>query len=1010
MTPGEVCNGEDDDCDGETDEGVANACGSCGVVPEEVCNFTDDDCDGQVDEGLRNACGACAQVAEERCNDRDDDCDGATDEDVLNACGQCGAAPEERCNFVDDDCDGQIDEGGLRNACGECGALVERCNGLDDDCDDETDEGLLNACGRCGDLPVEVCNGRDDDCDERVDEDLRLNRCGVPCVEEPVEVCNGLDDDCDGTLDEDLPVNACGECGPPPEEVCNGEDDDCDTETDEGFELNLCGGCGDAPVERCNGEDDDCDGSVDEDFRVGRSIDHCSGCGDACSRNNATPECINRRCVLVACDAGFRDENREVEDGCEVEAPPRGTIFVSAAADAGGDGTDERPFQTILRALEDIEPDTRVVVRPGVYVGVFAVSVVGVSIEGGPGVVIRPADDGRSGDVVVIEADYASLSRVRVDANGTRSPGIRLRCQTGCSAVGNEVVRVDGGSSVNDAHGIYVDGGDGVSVVDNLVQGVTLGPPVGRGHAARGITVSEARAVVSGNLMIDLQGGDGRIAGGDSSGGEASGIYLWRADGSVLSGNSVRGLQGGEGPTRATGGAAIGIAVHETNDLTIDGAGDDLEGEPATIRQLRGGLGGENGTAGYAAGVIIISSTRVSLAGVRVRELVGATGRPGANGGLAMGLYLEWVQGLQVTGMTVDELSGGSGGRGAPRGPTFGFLLGRELDDILVDETNLVEGEPGFVAYGVAGQVRVEGLHMREPVMTSNLGRIVLVDVVAPIVEGNHVVGPVGPAGNTTAVEDGATVGHEAVGIRLRRVAGAAIVRDNVIERATGGRGGSVNRRGGVAVGVMIEDCDDPIQVTGNTIRSLQGGPPGGDNVEQGGATGVWVANSALIAANNVVTTLEGSGSAGIFLDDEVRFADIYRNSFYDLRKTLEDSAASGVYVEAGPNRDIRVSDSVFEWMGWAVNASEGDARVDYIATREIGDEDIQPGVGNYGDHVIALEATCFVQALLGDFSLVPGSPCVDAGDPVRGCGEEPGGEACVPDLGHLASTAEARP
>ncbi|MHC4837035.1 MAG: MopE-related protein, partial [Planctomycetota bacterium] len=73
---GEVCNGADDDCDEQTDEGVLNACGQCGDVPEEVCNGLDDDCDGETDEGLLNVCGACGPVPMEACDAADNDCDG----------------------------------------------------------------------------------------------------------------------------------------------------------------------------------------------------------------------------------------------------------------------------------------------------------------------------------------------------------------------------------------------------------------------------------------------------------------------------------------------------------------------------------------------------------------------------------------------------------------------------------------------------------------------------------------------------------------------------------------------------------------------------------------------------------------------------------------------------------------------------------------------------------------------------------------------------------------------
>ncbi|MHC4839032.1 MAG: fibro-slime domain-containing protein, partial [Planctomycetota bacterium] len=212
----ETCNGEDDDEDGETDEGLRNACGECGDVPAETCNGADDDCDGETDEGVTNACGACGELPAETCNGEDDDCDGETDEGVTNACGACGALPDETCNNEDDDCDGVIDEYVL-NSCGTCGELpAEACNGEDEDCDGAIDEGATNACGTCGPVPVDVCNGLDDDCDGSVDEGVR-NACGS-CGEVPVDTCNGKDDDCDGQADEGV-ANACGRCGEVPEEV-----------------------------------------------------------------------------------------------------------------------------------------------------------------------------------------------------------------------------------------------------------------------------------------------------------------------------------------------------------------------------------------------------------------------------------------------------------------------------------------------------------------------------------------------------------------------------------------------------------------------------------------------------------------------------------------------------------------------------------------------------------------------------------------------------------------------
>lgn len=123
----ELCNNIDDNCNGVIDgfeelddpaldlqcgEGACSGgttvcsesgsvvCDTAGGSSEEICNGLDDDCDGETDE----------HAYDEICDDEDNDCDGVIDNGVLNDCGECGPEPEEFCNGLDDDCDDTIDE------------------------------------------------------------------------------------------------------------------------------------------------------------------------------------------------------------------------------------------------------------------------------------------------------------------------------------------------------------------------------------------------------------------------------------------------------------------------------------------------------------------------------------------------------------------------------------------------------------------------------------------------------------------------------------------------------------------------------------------------------------------------------------------------------------------------------------------------------------------------------------------------------------------------------------
>ena len=172
--PAERCNGRDDDCDTAADNGFAcrpgettscaTSCGSTGTgictdacappgpaactVPAESCNGRDDDCDGETDEGFTRYCDVphdhperdlCVDPGETVCNGADDNCDGRTDEGfeccpgATRSCATpCGAAGTQGCV-----------EG---NVWGSCCAPAEVCQTVgstacDDNCDGRTDEG-----------------------------------------------------------------------------------------------------------------------------------------------------------------------------------------------------------------------------------------------------------------------------------------------------------------------------------------------------------------------------------------------------------------------------------------------------------------------------------------------------------------------------------------------------------------------------------------------------------------------------------------------------------------------------------------------------------------------------------------------------------------------------------------------------------------------------------------------------------------------------------------------------